>query len=157
MGNVNKVFLMGNLTRDPELRYTPNGTPVCEFGLATNRTYTTKDGQQRQDTCFVTVSVWGRRGVVVSEYFSKGSPIFVEGRLSYDTWETADGRRSRLTVVAEDFQFVAPATSEAAASAGGGTPTRRSQPRDAEGEPSEQEVAPDEPESLDVSDDEIPF
>jgi len=106
MGNVNKVFLMGNLTREPELRSTPNGASVCEFGMATNRTYKTKDGQQHDDTCFVDVTMWGRRGEVVAEYFHKGDPIFVEGRLTYNSWEKDGVKRSKLTVVADDFQFV---------------------------------------------------
>ena len=106
MGNVNKVFLMGNLTREPELRSTPNGASVCEFGMATNRNYKTKDGQQHDDTCFVDVKVWGRRGEVVAEYFHKGDPIFVEGRLTYNSWEKDGAKRSKLTVTADDFQFV---------------------------------------------------
>ena len=106
MGNVNKVFLMGNLTREPELRSTPNGASVCEFGMATNRTYKTKDGQQHDDTCFVDVTMWGRRGEVVAEYFHKGDPIFVEGRLKLDQWEKDGQKRSKLTVTLDDFQFV---------------------------------------------------
>jgi single-strand DNA-binding protein len=81
MASLNKVFLMGNLTRDPELRYTPNGKGLCEFGVAVNRRFTTKDGEQRDETCFVDVTMWGRRAEVISEYFKKGSPIFIEGRL----------------------------------------------------------------------------
>ena len=83
MANLNKVFLMGNLTRDPELRYTPSGSPVCEFGLATNRVYKTSAGEQREEACFVDIVMWGQRGVVISEYFTKGRPIFIEGRLQY--------------------------------------------------------------------------
>jgi len=153
VANLNRVFLMGNLTRDPELRYTPSGTAVCEFGLAVNRTYKTRDGEQRDDTCFVNVTMWGRRGVVISEYLTKGSPIFVEGRLNYDTWETPDGRRSKLTVVAENFEFI-----------GGGQGRQRQARRPAEAERGETEPAraeeadqkaPDE--GFDVADDEIPF
>ena len=106
MANLNKVFLMGNLTRDPELRYTPSGSPVCEFGLAINRSYKTAAGEQRDEVCFVDIVMWGRRGVVISEYFTKGKPIFIEGRLQYDSWETAEGRRSRLRVVADNFEFL---------------------------------------------------
>ena len=163
MGAVNKVFLMGNLTRDPELRYTPSGTPVCEFGVAVNRTYTTKEGQQRDDTCFVTVTMWGRRGVVVSEYFSKGSPIFVEGRLNYDSWDTPDGKRSRLTVVAENFEFVGGrgqgGSSGGAPQGGGGGRRAAAPPREAgpEGPEAATKERGEEPEGYDVSDDEIPF
>ena len=108
MGAVNKTFLMGNLTRDPEVRYLPAGTAVCEFGMAVNRTYQTKDGQKRDETCFVDVTMWGKRGAALAEHFSRGDPIFVEGRLNYDSWDDkATGKkRSKLTVVAENFEFV---------------------------------------------------
>ena len=152
MASLNKVLLMGNLTRDPELRYTPSGTPVCEFGLAVNRQFKTRSGEQRDEACFVDVTMWGRRGVVISEYFTKGKPIFIEGRLKYDSWESAEGRRSRLTVVAENFEFMG----------GGGEPREggaRSQGRRAPERPKhdapEREDAPDE--GFDVADDEIPF
>jgi single-strand DNA-binding protein len=156
MANFNKVFLMGNLTRDPELRYTPSGTPVCEFGLAVNRTYTTSNGEQREDTCFVDVTMWGRRGVVISEYFIKGRPIFIEGRLNYDSWETADGRRSRLTVVAENFEFIGGRGGSRGGGGrdeGGSSRRQRRAPR-SEPEPEPEDV-PDE--GFDVADDEIPF
>jgi single-strand DNA-binding protein len=94
------------MTRDPELRYTPNGTPLCEFGMAINRSWTSRDGETREETCFVDVTMWGRRGEVISEYFSKGQPIFIEGRLKLDQWETPDGKRSKLSVVAENFEFI---------------------------------------------------
>ena len=107
MANFNKVFLMGNMTRDPEVRYTPNGTAVCEFGLAVNRQWTGPDGQKKDETCFVDCQMWGRRGEVVAEYFRKGRPIFIEGRLQFDQWEGRDGqRRSKLRVVAENFEFI---------------------------------------------------
>jgi len=106
MPNFNRVFLMGNLTRDPGLRYTPSGQPVCEFGLAVNRRWTAKDGDAKEETCFVDVVMWGQRGVAVSEHFRKGRPIFIEGRLQYETWEGREGRRSKLRVVAERFEFI---------------------------------------------------
>lgn len=106
MGYVNKVFLMGNMTRDPELRYTPSGTPVCEFGMAMNRTYKDSQGNQKEDVCFVDVTFWRRRGEVISEYFDKGDPIWIEGRLDLDQWETPEGRRSKLRVQGTDFQFI---------------------------------------------------
>ena len=77
MANLNKVFLIGNLTRDPELRYIPSGTAVASFGLATNRTYKTSSGEKKQETCFVRVVVWGRTAEICGEYLSKGSPVFV--------------------------------------------------------------------------------
>ena len=107
MANVNKVFLIGNLTRDPELRYTPSGTAVASFGLATTRKYRTQGGEQQEETCFVDLEVWAKRAEVMSEYLSKGSPVFIEGRLRLDTWETAQGdKRSRLKGVVETFQFL---------------------------------------------------
>jgi single-strand DNA-binding protein len=111
MANLNKVLLMGNLTRDPELRYTPNGTAVASFGIAINRTWKTPEGEKKEETCFVDASVFGKRAEVVSEYFSKGKPIFIEGRLQFQQWEAKDGqKRSALRVVVEDFQFVGPRT-----------------------------------------------
>ncbi len=162
MASLNRVFLMGNLTRDPELRYTPSGTAVCEFGLAVNRTYTTRDGEKREDTCFVDITVWQRRGVVVSEYFKKGDPIFVEGRLKYDSWDSPDGRRSKLSVTATNFEFIGRGGSggqgggRARSGADQGAPARDSRQAPA-ARRSRQE--PDEPseEGFDVSDDEIPF
>jgi len=168
MANLNKVLLMGNLTRDPQLRYTPSGTGVCEFGLAMNRTYTTKEGEKREETCFVDVSMWGRRGEVISQYFSKGSPIFIEGRLKYDAWETPDGRRSKLVVVAEDFQFIgapgsdgeqsAPeARGRSAASPRGQRPSRKPDRRRGAGAEAPEPRSKEESDGFDVSDDEIPF
>lgn len=152
MANFNKVFLMGNLTRDPELRYTPSGTPVCEFGLAVNRQYTTREGEQREETCFVDVTMWGKRGVVISEYFTKGRPIFIEGRLKYDSWESAEGRRSKLTVTAENFEFVGGRGGGGRGDSGG---DRRQSQRGGGRSRPEPEDLPDE--GFDVADDEIPF
>ena len=108
MPNLNKVFLMGNLTRDPELRYTPNGAPVVSFGLAVNRVYTTQAGERREEACFVTVVVWGKQAESCNQYLNKGKPVFVEGRLHYRQWDTPDGqKRSALEVVAQRVQFLA--------------------------------------------------
>ena len=107
MANLNKVFLMGNLTRDPELRYTPSGTAVAEFGLAVNRTWNDRDGQKKEEVCFVDLQAWARSAEVISEYCRKGRPLFVEGRLRYETWEGRDGqKRSKLRIVVENFQFL---------------------------------------------------
>ncbi len=107
MASLNKVFLIGNLTRDPELRYIPNGTAVAKFGLAVNRTYKSQDGEQKDDTCFVDIVTWGKTAELCANYLSKGRPIFVEGRLQYSTWETPDGqKRSKIDVVAERIQFL---------------------------------------------------
>ena len=107
MANLNKVFLMGNLTRDPELRYIPNGTAVASFGLATDRAYTTQTGEKKQEVCFVRVVVWGRTAEVCGEYLSKGSPIFIEGRLQYRSWDGPNGeKRNTLEVRAERVQLL---------------------------------------------------
>ena len=107
MASLNKVFLMGNLTRPPELRYTPGGTPVADLRLAVNRAYTTQSGEKRQDTCFLTVVVWGRQAESCGEYLDKGSPVLVEGRLQTRDWETKDGqRRNVVEVVADRVQFM---------------------------------------------------
>ncbi len=107
-GNVNKVFLMGNLTRDVELKHTPNDQPVATFGLATNRKYRTREGEDRDEATFVDCEAWGRTAEVMSQYLSKGRPVFVEGRLKLDQWEDKEtGKsRSKLRVVVENFQFV---------------------------------------------------
>jgi single-strand DNA-binding protein len=107
MASLNKVMLIGNLTRDPELRYTPSGTPVTDLRLAINNTWTGKDGQKREDTVFVDVTLWSRQAEVASEYLSKGRPVFIEGRLQLDQWEGKDGQKqSRLRVVAQSMQLL---------------------------------------------------
>ena len=107
MASLNRVFLIGNLTRPPELRYTPSGTAVADLRLAVNRAYTTQGGEKREDTCFLTVVAWGRQAESCSEYLDKGSPILVEGRLQTRDWETKDGqKRNVVEVVAERVQFM---------------------------------------------------
>ena len=106
MASFNKVLLMGNLTRDPELRYTAGGSPVASLGLAVNRKYRQGD-EMKEETCFVDVTVWGKLGETCAEYLTKGRPVFVEGRLNFRTWETEDGqKRSKLDVVAYNVQFL---------------------------------------------------
>ena len=107
MSSYNKVILLGNLTRDPQLSYTPNQTAVVEFGLATNRRWKGQDGQEKNEVCFVDCRMFGRRAEVVSKYFKKGSQIFLEGRLTFDSWQGQDGsKRSKLRVTVENFEFV---------------------------------------------------
>jgi len=108
MASLNKVFLIGNLTRDPDLRYTPGGAAVCSFGVAVNRRYTTARGEDREDTCFVDVDAWGKWGEACNTYLRKGSPVLIEGRLRLDQWEDREtgARRSKLMVVAEHGQFL---------------------------------------------------
>ena len=108
MANVNKVILIGNLTRDPELRYTPSGTAVCDFGLAVNRKWKSKDGGDGEDTLFVDCSAWAKGGETIRQYCHKGDPLYVEGRLKLDSWDGKDvQKRSKLSVVVENFQFLA--------------------------------------------------
>ena len=128
MASLNRVFLIGNLTRTPELRYTPSGTAVADLRLAVNRNYTTQGGEKREETCFLTVVVWGKQAESCGEYLDKGSPIMVEGRLQTRDWETKDGqKRSVVEVVAERVQFMgrgltagAPAVPEPVEAGGGG-------------------------------------
>jgi len=107
MASLNRVFLIGNLTRDPELRYIPSGTAVTTFTIASNRTYVLQSGEKKEDTCFVRVVVWARRAEVCGEFLSKGSPVFVEGRLQSRSWEDQSGqKRSTIEVIANNVQFL---------------------------------------------------
>ncbi len=128
MGSVNRVLLLGNLTRDPELRYTPQGAAVCEFALALNRVYTNKQsGQRVEEVHFVDIVAWGRTAELVAEYLKKGRQVFVEGRLTQDRWESPEGKKmSKLKVTAEAVTFV-------------GSPGAR------EGKAAPPEAAPEEP------------
>ncbi len=108
MASFNKVILIGNLTRDPQLSYTASNTPVCKFGLATNRRWRDRNtGEDREETCFVDCTAFGRGGEVINQYMSKGRQLFVEGRLNFSSWEDQQGgRRSKLEVIVENFQFL---------------------------------------------------
>ncbi|MGB2865793.1 MAG: single-stranded DNA-binding protein [Sedimentisphaerales bacterium] len=124
MANFNRVFLMGNLTRDPQLSYTPNQTAVVDFGMATNRRWTGQDGSQREETCFVDCRMFGKRAEVINKYCKRGNPLFVEGRLTFDSWEAQDGsKRSKLRVTVENFEFI---SSGGGGGAGGAGQTRQS-------------------------------
>lgn len=127
MANYNKVLLMGNLTRDPELRYTPKGQAVAKLGLAVNRRYTTETGEAREETTFVDIDAWGKQAEVICQYCKKGKPLFVEGRLKLDQWDDkATGqKRSALRVVLEGFQFVGAPTGEGGGGAGLARPPAR--------------------------------
>lgn len=107
MPNLNKVMLMGNLTRDPELRYTPSNTPVANIGLAVNRRWRNQQGEQQEETTFVDCEAWGRTAEILSQYLKKGRPVYLEGRLRLDQWQDQQGQnRSKLKVVVESFQFI---------------------------------------------------
>jgi single-strand DNA-binding protein len=107
MANYNRVILMGNLTRDPEMSYLPSQTAVVEIGLAVNRRWKSQDGQQREETCFIDCRAYGRQAETLNQYMSKGRPILIEGRLQFDQWEGKDGtRRSKQRVIIDNFQFL---------------------------------------------------
>ena len=143
MAGFNKILLMGNLTRDPQLSYTPNQTAVVDFGLATNRRWTGQDGSQRDEVCFVDCRAFGRLAENINKYLSKGRPIFIEGRLTFDTWTAQDGtKRSRHRVTVENFQFL-PGTGSGFDQGNSGS---RSEP-----------AAPPPPPGPGVHHDEIPF
>jgi single-strand DNA-binding protein len=108
MGNLNKVFLIGNLTRDPEVRYTPKGTAVAAFALATNRVFTGEDGEKKQETTFVEITLWARLAEIAEQYLKKGNPVFIEGRLQLDTWDDKQTgqKRSKMRVIGESLQLL---------------------------------------------------
>lgn len=121
-GSYNKVLLMGNLTRDVELKYTPSNQAVANIGIAVNRRYQTREGEQRDETTFVDCEAWGRTAEVMNQYLSKGRPVFLEGRLKLDQWEDQQGgKRSKLKVVVENFQFVDSRSDSGGGGSGGGS------------------------------------
>ena len=130
MASLNKVLLIGNLTRDPDVRMMTNGRPVCNFGLALNRSYKDAEGNRKDETTFVDVECFGPRAEAVGRFFSKGRAIFVEGRLKLDQWETKEGeKRSAIRVVLDNFEFVdsrQEATGTNASSTGDKIPSQKS-------------------------------
>ena len=142
----NKVLLMGNLTRDPELRYIPSGQPVTSFTVAVNRSYTGQTGEKKEEVSFIRIVVWGKLAEICNEYLKKGRPVFVEGRLQSRSWEAQDGtKRSMIEVVAQSVQFLGTA---------GGAKSRS----DSEAFPDESPAAFDEPSSnpsIPISKDEL--
>jgi single-strand DNA-binding protein len=151
MANLNRVLLIGNLTRDPELRYTPKGTAVTDFGLAVSRIYSGEDGEKKEETTFVDVTLWARQAEIAGQYLKKGRPVFIEGRLQLDTWDDKQTgqKRSRLRVVGENLQLLGSRPEGEASSSvppprrpSAAAPPSRPEPRD-----------PD----LDVEPDDIPF
>ena len=152
MASFNKVILLGNLTRDPEVRYTPKGSAVCDLGIAVNRVYTTEGGERREEVTFVDVVLWARLAEIAGEYLKKGRPIFIEGRLQMDSWDDKQTgqKRTKLRVVGESMQLLG------------------SRPGGAAGEPGEEDrvgasaasksTTPPKPaKSAKPDDDEIPF
>ena len=153
MASFNKVILLGNLTRDPEVRYTPKGSAVCDLGLAVNRQYTLDSGEKREEVTFVDVVLWARLAEIAGEYLKKGRPVFIEGRLQMDTWDDKQSgqKRTKLRVVGESMQLLGsrPAATAAADAGESERPARSAEKSAAPPPKSSAPAAPD--------DDEIPF
>ncbi len=147
MASYNRIVMMGNLTRDPQLSYTPANVAVCKFGLATNRKFKDREGNQRDETCFVDCTLFGRGGETFNQYMSKGRPVLVEGRLHLNQWTTPEGeKRSKHEVIVENFTFVG-SRGEGGGGGGGGDS------RAAAGAPS----GPGHDEPPPPTDDDVPF
>ncbi|HEV7299954.1 MAG TPA: single-stranded DNA-binding protein [Tepidisphaeraceae bacterium] len=180
MASYNKVLLMGNLTRDPQLRYTPSQMAVADFGIAVNEKFTTKSGEKREDVAFIDITAWGKQAELINQYFTKGKPIFIEGRLKYETWDDKQGggKRHKLTVTLDGFQFVGGRDGGGGGGGGGGSydqgagpgdfedsaPPQRSQSRPAPNRPPQRpaprQAAPAEQpygDEQQFKDDDIPF
>jgi len=167
MPNLNKVMLMGNLTRDPEIKYTPKGTAVADIGLAVNRTYTTDQGERREETTFVDVELWGRQAELAGQYLKKGRPVYVEGRLKLDTWDDKQTgqKRSKMRVVGENLQFLGSREGGPGGDMGGGgeseggytsAPPPRPAPKQAF-KPSAPAKPPVDPDLDTIEEDDVPF
>ena len=159
MANLNRVLLIGNLTRDPEVRYTPKGTAVADLGLAINRVIGTEEGERREEVTYVDVTLWGRQAEIAQQYLTKGRPVFIEGRLQLDSWDDKQTgqKRSKLKVVGEHLQLLgsrggAPGETEPGQAATGGSPAR-SRP----GASSTPRPQPARDPDLDAEPDDIPF
>ena len=158
MASLNKVMLIGNCTRDPEIRYTPKGTPVVELGLAVNRRFKSETGETREETTFVDVTIWGRTAEVANEYIKKGRPVYIEGRLQLDSWDDKQTgqKRSKLRVVAEEMQMLGSREGGGGASREYSEEPRQSRPPQQQRPPAAQPRPPADPD-LDADNDEIPF
>ena len=166
MPNLNKVMLMGNLTRDPEIKYTPKGMAIAHFGIAVNRVWSNEAGEKQEEVAFIDIEMFGRKAEVVGEYFKKGKPIYVEGRLKLDSWDDkATGqKKSKLKVVGETFEFLG--GREGGAAGGGGEHGEGRSEGRSEGRPPQSRPAsrpasppprpPADPD-LDAPEDDIPF
>lgn len=162
MANLNKVMLIGNLTRDPEIKYTPKGTAIAQLGLAVNRSWSNDAGEKQEETTFVDVELFGRVAEIAGEYLRKGRPVFIEGRLKLDTWDDKQSgqKRSKMRVVGEQLQLLGSRDGAPQGGSGGGRseysgesrPAQRSAPR-----PSSPPPRPPADPDLDASDDDIPF
>lgn len=172
MASLNKVMLIGNLTRDPEIRYTPKGTAVAELGLAVNRRVTAENGEKREETTFVDVTLWGRTAELAGEYLKKGRSVYIEGRLQLDSWDDKQTgqKRNKLKIVGEEMQFLGSREGggEGRSSGGGysGGGESYDEPRSERRPPQQQQRPPARPSApprppvdpdLDVEGDDIPF
>jgi single-strand DNA-binding protein len=159
MPNLNKVMLMGNLTRDPEIKYTPKGMAIANFGIAVNRVWSNEGGEKQEEVTFIDIEMFGRKAEVVGEYFKKGKPIYVEGRLKLDSWDdkTSGQKKSKLKVIGETFEFLG--SREGGGGGGGensggeGRPQRSAPARPTAPPPKRPPADPD----LDAPEDDIPF
>ena len=151
MAKFNKVLLIGNLTRDPELRYTQSGLALVKFGLAVNRRRRNRDTKETtEETCFVDITGWGSQAETFNQYMRKGRPVFIEGRLQYSTWESKEGqKRSKLEVVMENFQFLG--------SGGGAGGPEAGQRSEAGAPPAQAGKVSESPQSEDYDFEDIPF
>ena len=158
MASFNKVVLVGNLTRDPELRYTPKGTAIAKIGLAVNRVWTNEAGEKKEEVTFVDVDVFGRTAENVGQYMRKGRPILIEGRLKLDQWDDKQTgqKKSKLGVVAETVQFLGSAQGGEGGGGGGAAPAAPRAPRPAAAAPSAPVAEPIEGDGPPESDD-VPF
>ncbi|PYJ32717.1 MAG: single-stranded DNA-binding protein [Verrucomicrobia bacterium] len=147
MASFNKVILLGNLTRDPEVRYTPKGSAVCDLGIAVNRVYTTDSGEKREEVTYVDVVLWARLAEIAGEYLKKGRPVFIEGRLQMDSWDDKQTgqKRTKLRVVGESMQLLGGRPG----GAGGGAETT--------GDNRQTSAPPKPPAAAQPDEDEIPF
>ena len=153
MANVNKVMLLGNITRDLEVRYTPKGTAVCDLGMAVNRIRTGDNGERIEEVTYVDVTLWGRQAELAGQYLSKGRSVFIEGRLQLDQWDDKQTgqKRSRLRVVGENMQFIG-------GQGGSGAPRQQAAPSDQQQSPPQSDQGgATAAESFDNDEDDIPF
>ena len=164
MPNLNKVMLMGNLTKDPEIKYTPKGTAIANFGIAVNRNYSTDTGEKREEVTFIDIEAWGRTAEIIGEYFKKGRPIYVEGRLKLDTWDDKQTgqKKSKLRVVAESFEFLGSREGGGGPAGGGGGGEQsegraESRPASSFKKPASPPPRPPADPDLDAEPDDIPF
>lgn len=163
MANLNKVMLIGNLTRDPELRHTPKGTAVAEIALAIKRIWNNEQGQKQEDVTFVDVTLWGRQAEVAQQYLTKGSPAYVEGRLQMDTWDdkTTGQKRSKMKVVGEVLQLLGSRNAPGGGGGGGNSEGYSERPQQSSSAPQQRSGPPQgaSPAPADEyqEDDDIPF